>query len=169
MLTTGFTQGRQHGLARVAHIGAVAPAQAPRHPELTFTADHVVDAQATHGGHVGVQQLAPGLAAARGQLLWAPGRQAPGLAISRESVRRCTDLGIQRQQLLVTPGIGPVGAHAHGQVGNQSDRHAGGTSALLRLLELLVGQPLEVHGKLDFKRATLNKILTRGGKPVAPG
>ncbi|CKU41133.1 Uncharacterised protein [Mycobacterium tuberculosis] len=73
----------------------------------------------------------------------------PVLAELVELIRRRTCGHTLGQHVLQSPGVGPVGVHANGEVCHDAQRHAGPERLRLRTGELLVQLPLQPAVEID--------------------
>ena len=143
-----------------ADVGAVGGIGAGRDPEQTEQAEHVVDPQPAAVAHVGPHGTGERLVPRCPQRVRDVGREAPVLAVGGELVRRRADAGVEREQVLVGPGVGAAGVDADREVGDQRARPG-------RIAELAVGDPLEpgvepdVVGVVDARTGARRRC--RGG------
>ena len=79
-------------------------------------------------------------------------RYAPTLALERQRIGRCADLGAHAVAARIRPGLGSRRIGAHRIVAVQADGHAELARQRLRAAQLFVRQPLQVGIEFDFLR-----------------
>ena len=125
----------------------------------------------THGASVsqgGTDHVAQRQVARLGETTRRPRRLRPVLALLRVDVRRSAHTHTVGEELRTAPLFGTVAVHADGQVGHNADLHADLARHLLRVLELLGGDPLaplvEVNTIGQFETFHLDARCGRTGK-----
>ena len=138
-----------HGLMVVPHVGAVPWAQPPGHPPQTKQPHDVVDtdsAGVTQGTRDHLTQWRVGHLLQHVRTHW---RLPPVLAGLVERIRWGSDVHLTGEQSVEHPCVGTRSVDPDGKVTDEPDRHAGIRAGRLGRRELLVGDPLQPHVKVD--------------------
>ena len=128
----------------------------------------MIDAQRAAVAHVVANQRRESLQPVLLHAEWILWRDAPGLSLERQRIRRRTDLRGQPVALSIRPGLGSCRIGAHRIVTVKPDRHPQRAGERLGLLQLLMRQPLQIQKELNALRMGRGKSLADGSLRVAP-
>ena len=137
-------------LQREGEVGAFGRGRPVRHDPEPREAHDVVDPHAAGVAHRGAHHLQVSAEAVPDEAARRERGEAPALPTGAEQVRRRPDGQAHQSLGLAAPAMAAPGVRAHGEVGDEADRHPGGSRRALRRREAAVRQELHegVRGDL---------------------
>ncbi len=165
----------QHGVQRIADIATAGRVEALRNPVETREPHDVIEADRAGRPHGRTDVTRESRLVALPQCRWLDRRQAPVLAPAVEKIGRRPHAGRARIAVRPRPCRRAVGRDADRQIQIETDAHAGGQRASLRVDELAGGEPLQPFVEADAPRVRapergdlIGARRLQGGRPPLP-
>src|SRR6202035_609865 len=128
----------------------------------------MVDAYAAGVAHASAQCREERLEAAGNERTRRERGEAPALAERIERIGRSTDVQADEKVVLARPRVAAAAVHAHREIGDQADPHAGAARLRLRRRQRAVGHPLQEHMEGDLTRMGGGELRDGGSAGVLP-